>query len=142
MSTPTDVKPIYVDAWVLRCIFNWSLKARVRSGELRAVPKNKPKPSTRPQDPPGAMRQGFRYFDRKNNEVATVQYWHVQDKLVSPIDPKAIYVGPQRYMIFPDDLEANPEHRFEQIWKQKLYGFYRKAKCFIFGPVAWVPRET
>ena len=88
------------------------------------------------------MRQGFRYFDSNDNEVATVQYWHIDGVPVSPIDPKAITVGVQRYVIFHDDLAANPENCYKQVWQRKIYGLYMKVKCFVFGPEVRVARAA
>ena len=143
MATPPDVEVVLVDAWDLRCIFNHSrLVARVKSGELVSAlkyPRKKPGPKRR-QDPPGTVNQAFIYSDHHGNEVASVHYWHLNGVPVSPVDPKAIRIGPKRFVIFPDDETANPEKKwFMSVIGRKAYGFFRKMKCFVFGPLATVP---
>jgi hypothetical protein len=143
MATPPDVELILLDAWDLRCIFNHSqLVARLAAGELTSAlkyPRKKPGPK-RPSDADGTVQQSFLYFDLEGNEVATVHYWHLNGVPVSDPDPKAVRVEHRRFVVYPDERK-DPEKRLKYVWLQKCYGWYRKLKCYVFGPLAVVPRS-
>lgn len=112
------------------------LLARVAVGELVATPRNKGNKSSRPHDPPGSKGQLFTYRDRSDNDVATVHFYHFNGVLLSPPDPKSIWIDGKRYLIYPEDLMANPEKRkFKTIKWQKRYGCYRAFACCLRGPL-------
>ena len=128
MTTPANVDLVELDAWELRCIFNESLLlANVASGRLTMVPRN-------PKKPPGSRLWSYR--DRNNDEVATAHFYERNGSVVSPPDPKSVKVGNIRYVLYDDDLSANPEKRYfnSKEWR-KRYGCYRKVKCCVFGPL-------
>ena len=130
MATPPNVTLVEVDAWDLRCIFNESLLvANVAYGALTMVPRRK-KPGSRT----------WSYRDKNDNEVATVHFYETGGLVVSPPDPKSVMVDGVRYVVYDEELRANPERRLfsKSVKWQKRYGCYRKLKCCAFGPRATV----
>ena len=117
---------------------------RLAAGEFtvqRKRPNRQPTPSTRSQDPDGAVNEGFLYLDSDGNEIATVNYYHLNGIPLSPVDPKAIRVGTKRYVIHASDLDANPEKRMfpGSLSDQIRYGCLRRLGCCLHGPIERIP---
>lgn len=143
MAPLPDPVPVEVDAWVLRCIFNRSfILAREARGEFTVRPKKpnkKPSPANNPRFPKDTAQRMWVYEDKDGNEIVSAHWWFCGNLRVSPVDPKAIRIGSVRYVGHPDPVKRDPELRFPRVWQRKLYGYYRKVRCFVFGPIAVIP---
>ena len=136
-----DYTVVEINAWDLRCIFNQSnMTQRIDTGEFTLVRRPKAKPSKNPNHPAGTKSQHVTINDQHGTEVATAHFFESPAGPVTPLDPKTIKIGDIRYVIHPERLLANPEHRLPFIWMQKAYGWVRrKIICPVFGPIAVVP---
>lgn len=128
---------------MLRCIFNRShMLARHKRGEFKIRPKRpnkKPSPANNPRYPKGTVQRGWVFEDLDGNEIVSAHWWYLGDRRLSPVDPKAIRIGNVRYVEHPEPEKKNPELKFAQVWQRRLYGLFRKIKCFVFGPIAVIP---
>jgi len=129
-----------VDAWTLRCIFNWSrILRRCSKGEFTVTRKIGKNTSTRPNHPQDTRSHWLTFFDADGDEVATAHHYVCPQGDVTPPDPKSLKIGEKRYVEHPDRAIRNPEERYERIWQRKLYGFAMKMKCLLAGPVDRLP---
>jgi hypothetical protein len=136
-----DYVPKEVDAWVIRCIFNRShIVARIANGEFKlVVAKSKLSKSTR--YPENTKNEHIRIYDHTDTEVATAHRFLFSTGTTSPLDPKTVKIGNVRYTVYPDKLLANPEEKmFKSKWMRKAYGWNRKIRCRVCGPIDNLPR--
>ena len=133
-----------VNAWTLRCIFNQSrIVERIAAGEFTIDAKPKASTSKNPAHPPETKSQHVWIRDHNGTEVASAHYYVCPSGPVTPLDPKTIKIRSIRYIIDPDPLRANPEHRLPYIWMRKSYGWVRrKIICPVFGAKDTLPRVS
>jgi hypothetical protein len=141
MANHTLVEVVEVNAWTLRCMFNQSrIPDRIASGELSIEKSPKAKLSKKPNHPKDSKSQHIWIRDQSGVEVASAHYYVCPTGPVTPLDPKTIKIGSIRYVIHPDTIKANPEHRLPFIWMRKVYGWIRrKVICPVWGPLDVLP---
>jgi len=131
---------VEVNAWTLRCMFNWShIVGRHQAGEFQRFPSGKGNPSKKPNHPKDTRSQHLVYKDKNGDEVATAHHYVCPIGPVTEVDPKTLKIGDLRYTIHPDTNIANPENNLPFVWMRKLYGRAMKIICRVFGPVAVLP---
>lgn len=128
---------VEVNAWTLRCIFNQShIPERIAAGEFTVTLRTKANLSKMPNHPKDTRSQHMWIYDQSGVEVASAHQYICPMGPVTPLDPKAIKIGTTRYVIDPDRLKANPEHRLQHVWMRKVYGWIRRnIICPVFGPI-------
>ena len=144
--TSSPLPTIKLNAWQLRCIWRYSsVEARVTSGELACTmrKRNKPDPiSKNPNHPQDTRSRHLMYTDKNGDEVATAHVYECGGTFVTRPDRKTITIRGVRYVIHPQDLDANPEKRLRWIRLMRLYGSFMKLNCRLFGPIDVIPQSA
>ena len=135
-----SIEPVRVDVWELRCHF---LKARylrrLKHGEF-TVARGKPRPAHPKYGlGPGGVSLSVYYYIGVQ-QVAEVHHLERADGSLGGSgkpDPKMVIHGGIEYRRISgsDDTLREPELRYEQIWQRRLYGLWRKLRCFFLGPM-------
>lgn len=121
-------------------MFNWSnIPERQLAGEFQVIHKDSKNVSKKTNHPKDTRSRWSTFRDNNGDEIATAHHYICPSGPVTPIDPKALKIGDMRYVIHPNDLVANPEHKLPATWMMKVYGFVMKLKCAVFGPIAVLP---
>jgi hypothetical protein len=132
---------VRVDLWELRCHYKKAhYPQRIAQNEFR---EERGKPRTAHQKynlGPGGVSITVYYYDRiTKDQLLEVHRLERSDGTLGhrKPDPKIVVHNGVIYRRHggSDDILREPELRYRWIWQRKIYGLWRKARCFFFGPM-------
>lgn len=128
-----------VDAWELRCHYKKALlPQRVAAQEFRRERKTSSAHAKYKLGPGGVSAYEYYYDQTTNQQVLEVHRLERADGSTGhrDPDPKVVFHNGAIYRRIggSDDELREPELRYRTKWARKLYGAFRKLRCFFFGP--------
>ena len=129
---------VRVDAWHLRCLLKRSgYLERVRSGDIETEIRREQPARSQYKQPPGSVSQEVYYYDGLE-QVAKVHQFVLPDGTIGASglpNPKRLRIDGVTYRIHQGDdpVQREPELRYKHVWQRKLYGRWRKLKCWLIG---------